>query len=296
MTTISIPSGRVRCPWFGVNVAGARPLVLSTERVEAALKGVTVTDAAVVEAKRQASGEGWQRRQGEPTRAVEVTYTHGRGHGRAVFYDLGACDLSICCWAERQRERLAKKPAAMSARERRAGVVVRRLEKEKRQLYVHRPVHPLLQREGYEYAAPESCRASEWRWRQEKPMRRQLAHIAGMALKHKVTNATAYRMLLDAGFTVTKFSELRKWDRDRAHDVQSEYWRHIHFFAAGMLAGPSREGRESHPWTGSRSTARRWSRTWPTGGKPKPSTRRSVPCGNWRHFRRFISWMHGRLP
>lgn len=242
MTTIRIPSGRVRCPWFGINVAGARPIVLSTERVEAALKGVAITDCAVVEAKRQASGEGWQRRQDEPTRAIEVTYTHGRGHGRAVFYDLGACDLSIRCWAERQRERLAKKPAAMSARERRAGVIVRRLEKEKRQLYVRRPVHPLLQREGYEYAAPESCRASEWRWHQEKPRRRQLAHVAGMALKHKVTNATAYKMLLDAGFTATKFSELRKWDRDRAQDEHG-YWRHLHFFVAGMLAGPSREGR-----------------------------------------------------
>jgi hypothetical protein len=242
MTTIRIPRGRVRCPWFGINVAGARPIVLHTERVEAALKGVVVTDCAVVEAKRQASGEGWQRRQGEPTRALEVTYAHGRGHGRAVFYDLGACDMSIHVWAERQRERLAKKPAAMSARERRAGVIVRRLEKEKRQLYVHRPVHPLLQREGYEFAAPESCRASEWRWHQEKPRRRQLAHVAGMALKHKVTNATAYKMLLDAGFTVTKFSELRKWNRDRAHDDQNEYWRHVHFFASGMLAGPKPRG------------------------------------------------------
>lgn len=242
MTILSIPKGRIRSPWFGVNVAGARPLVLSTERVEAALKGVTVTDCAVVEAKRQASGEGWQRRQGEPTRALEVTYTHGgRGHGRAIFYDLGACDLSIRGWAERQRERREKKPP-MSARGRRAGVVVRRLEKEKRQLYVHRPVHPLLQREGYEYAAPESCRASEWRWHQEKPRRRQLAHVAGMAIKHRVTNATAYKMLLDAGFTVARFSDLKKWDRGRVHDDQGEYWRHLHFFAAGMLAGPSREG------------------------------------------------------
>ena len=237
---ISIPKGRVRSPWLGVNVAGARPLVLLTEQVKAALAGVTVTDAAVIEAKRRAASEGWQRRQDEPTRALEVTYTHGRGgHGRAVFYDLGACDLSIHGWAERQRERLAKKPA-MSARERRVGVMVRRLEKEKRQLYLHRPVHPLLQREGYMYATPESCRASESRWRQEKPMRRQLARIAGTALKHRVTNATAYKMLRDAGFSVAKFSDLRKWDRGRAQDEQG-YWRHIHFFVSGMLSGPDRE-------------------------------------------------------
>src|SRR5208282_1719920 len=173
-------------------------------------------------------------------------YTHGRGHGRAIFYDLGACDLSIRGWAERQRERLARKPA-MSARERRVGVMVRRLEKQKRELYLHRPVHPLLQREGYEFATPESCRASESRWRREKPMRRQLARIAGMALKHRVTNATAYRLLRDAGFSVAKFSDLRKWDRGRVQNDQNDYWRHLHFFASGMLAGPDRERKHRTP-------------------------------------------------
>lgn len=146
---ISIPKGRVRCPWMGIPQPGSRPLVLNTEQVRGALAGVDVTDCAVIDTERVGgygnTGNGWGHKNGQHTRALEVTFTHGRrGHGRTVFYDLGPCDLSIHVWAERQRERIARNGNGETARAKKVAVMVRRLEKEKKQLYLHVPKHPLL--------------------------------------------------------------------------------------------------------------------------------------------------------
>jgi hypothetical protein len=112
---LSIPKGKVRCPWLGVNVAGARPITLATETVRASLKGVTVTDVAVVETQRSGTlhGGGFgNHRHGEAVRALEVTYVHGErrdilkhgrgGHGKVTFYDLGEVGLSVREWARKQ--------------------------------------------------------------------------------------------------------------------------------------------------------------------------------------------------
>ena len=230
-TMVPIPKGRIRCPWLGVPIPRSRPLVLATETVRAALKGVVVTDAALIETARG--------NHNEPVRALEVTFVHGKhGHGRSGFYDLGPCDLSIHNWAEKQRERLAKNGNGLSAKARRIGVMVRRLEKEKKSLYLRVPLHPLLPT-GYRYTG-DHCRESEWRWHSEKAQRKSLARIAGQVLKHKATATTGYRLLREGGFGFTKFSDLRRWDRDRVHDDQRDYWKHLHFFVHGMLASVAR--------------------------------------------------------
>jgi hypothetical protein len=204
--------------------------VLATAQVSAALKGVTVTDAAIIDCDRR----------GASVRALEVTFTHKRGHGRTVLFDLGPCDLSIHNWAERQRERIAKNGNGQSARERKVAVMVRRLEKEKKALYLRRPVHPLLPSEFHMHEGSDRyLRESEWRWHSEKAQRKVLARIAGQVLKHRITATTGYKLLREAGFEFTRFSDLRKHDRDRL-PWQDDYWKHLHTITHGLLATVSR--------------------------------------------------------
>lgn len=232
---------------MGVPIPGSRPLALHTEQVRAALKGATITDVALIDTTRKGSSyESWRSREGESTRALEVTYRHGTGgRGRSVFYDRCSASLtvqnSIREWAEKVRRH--KPEPKLSAKAKAAGVAIRRLEKEKAGICVHRPVHPLLQRDGYHFTMPDGCRESEFRWHEEKPIRKRIAKIAGLSLKCRITNAKAYAMLREAGFEFKRFSDLRKWDRDRVNDDQAEYWRHLHFFVEGVLSEPRREGR-----------------------------------------------------
>jgi hypothetical protein len=235
MTSVafSVPSGRLKSPYMGVPVPGSRPLVFLTDQVRGALAGTTVTRVKVIK-----TGEG---------RALEVLYAHGKNQGRAVFYDrctknLFGIQQSIREWAEAQRKRLSA--TKLSPKARRAGVAIRRLEKEKRALRLYRPVNPLLQREGYHYTTSDGCRSSEQQWHDEKPKRKLLASVAGRFLKSgKVTSTTAYKLLRDIGFKFEKFSDLRQYGKDRIGDDQCEYWKHIHFFVDGMIAEPQRESR-----------------------------------------------------
>jgi hypothetical protein len=205
--------------------------------VRGALNGVTVTDAALIETERLCGATSWKHKQGEQTRALEVSYRHGKsGKGRTVFYDRcasrdgqAAVRVEMRKWAAHQRELRAKaREPKLSVKARQAGVAIRRLEKEKGE---------------YCYATPESCRKTEFEWHEQKPMRKQIANIAGQVLKRQITNGTAYSLLRKAGFEVRKFSDLRKWEKVKVDEDQDEYWRHIHFFVGGVLSGPHREGR-----------------------------------------------------
>jgi hypothetical protein len=242
---MTIPSGRVHSPWMGIPIPGELPIVLLTKQVIGALKGVTVTDAAV------------------RYRTLEVTYTHGRrGHGRCVFYDRGnGCtrlDIhrDIHRWAEKQREILAKpKPVKLSDREAEIARQIRRLEKEKRSLYLSPdpPVHPFLHRREQRWVVgqmpDQTCadyiRESEQRWHDEKPKRKELARIAGLWLKNKLTSTTAYKALREAGWEVTPVSKLRTHDRER-RPYQDDYWKHLPEFVRGVLAKVAREKDYEH--------------------------------------------------
>ena len=181
---LSIPAGRIRAPFMGLPVPGERPLVFVTEQVRAALKGVTITDTALLETKRAANtGEDdYNRGVGEKVRALEITYRHGppngdglgRNRGRVVLYDRADARgyiagykflrLVISEWAEKQREKRAKQAdLPTTARGKRIAIAIRRLEREKGKLLgysgkLHRPVHPFLHREGY---TPEPHRAED---------------------------------------------------------------------------------------------------------------------------------------
>ena len=68
MINIPIPSGKLKSPWMGVPVPGERPLILSTALVQAALRGVTVSDAEVTEAQRAGAGTEQGNRQSTRSR------------------------------------------------------------------------------------------------------------------------------------------------------------------------------------------------------------------------------------
>ena len=219
MINISIPSGKLKSPWMGVPVPGERPLILSTALVQAALRGVTVSDAEVTEAQR--AGAGYQSR--EIVRALEVVYRHGRdgrGRGRVVFYDSCRDSASqrefswriVGEWARVQREKLAKPKVERgrgSGREEEIARQIKRLEKEKKRLYLPKnpPRHPLLPPE-YSHGEPwrEHSAQAEKRWHDEKPQRKRLARIAGDVIKARITHATGYKLLRAAGFEFVKFS------------------------------------------------------------------------------------------
>lgn len=249
-TTLTIPSGKIRSPWMGIQIPGERPIVLLTDHVRGALAGATITDVAVTEIKR--AGYWMDGGRGENCRAVEVTYRHGRkGRGRALFYDrtTHATRLDIHKWAEKHRENRAK-PAKLTGKAGEVARQIKRLEKEKAKLYLskHPPVHPFLHRRETTWivgqmpnqTAPDYLRESEQRWHDEKPKRKELARIAGMWLTNKLTSTTAYKTLKEAGWEVTPVSKLRTHDRER-RPYQDDYWKHLPEFVRGVLSKVARE-------------------------------------------------------
>lgn len=248
---LTIPSGKVRSPWMGIPIPGERPIVLLTDHVRGALAGVTITDVAVTDSTR-AGFYMDAARSNERYRAVEVTYRHGRkGRGRALFYDrtTHSTRLEIYKWAEKHRENRAK-PAKLTGRAGEIARQIKRLEKEKKTLWLsdQPPVHPFLHRREATWilgqrsnqTAPEYLRESEQRWHDEKPKRKELARIAGMWLKSKLTSTTAYKKLKEVGWEVTPVSKLRTHDRVR-RPSQDDYWKHLPEFVRGVLSEVARE-------------------------------------------------------
>lgn len=254
MKRLTVPSGKLRSPWMGVPIPGRRPIVLMTDQVRAALTGVTITDVAVVESTRAGLYMD-EPRNSTKYRAVEVTYVHGkRGRGRAVFYDrtTHTTRLDIHRWADKLREN-RHKPAKLSGREGKIAQQIKRLEKEKKSLWLSNqpPVHPFLHRREQNWivgqmpdqTASDYLRESEQRWHDEKPKRKELARIAGMWLKNKLTSATAYKLLRETGWEATPVSKLRTHDRER-RPYQDDYWKHLPEFVRGVASNVAREGRE----------------------------------------------------
>jgi len=222
---ISIPKGRSRAPFMGVPVEGQRPLVFVTEQVRLALAGTKITDVAFI----AANGNG--------TRALEITHRHNRGHGRIVLYDRCRDSWQIAHvwqtlrdWAEKQRKRRANGKSKNG----KAAAIIRRLEKEKRGLWLHVPYHPLLPPKS-QYDG-KYLRESAWQWHQQKPMRKRVAQIAGMVLKGKITNTTGYRKLRELKIEFRRFSELRTHEREK-FSYQDYYWRHVYQFCSGFCNG-----------------------------------------------------------
>jgi hypothetical protein len=262
---VTIPKGRVKCPWMAVPIENGKPLVVMTAQLQLALRGVTVTDAAVIDTIRTSDGaynrlSAWANR---PTRALEIVYTHGkrgqgRGHGRIVLYDrcpdkAEYVNLRTCLrvWAEKQRENRAKQTVGatgkVSARAKQAGIGIRRLEKEKGRLYLpdRPPVHPLIPRE--QDLSPETdsrIRENELQWHAEKPVRRKLARIAGEVIKGRTTHATAYKILKAAGYSFKGYGDVTARERERLKiGCPADYFKWLYKSVNGLSHGPT-----GHDW------------------------------------------------
>jgi len=239
--SISIPKGRVKCPWMALPIPGERPFILPTEWTRAALRGTTVTDAALIEVKHERYGT---------IRALEVTHRpskFSRVHGRVIFYDRcysRADQINLRSlireWAEAQRERMTKKLTGNgTVRAQKVAVLIRRLEKERKALYLHIPRNPLFPSE-YRYEG-DHYRDAEWTWYEQKSTRKRLARIAGMVLKDKVTTVRGYKMLREAGFEFVTFGQQQVHRGKRRHESQQLYWKHLPDSVRGVAASASRE-------------------------------------------------------
>jgi hypothetical protein len=231
---------------MGVPVPGERPIILITEQVKAALKGVTVTDAAIGQVKRCAAlvfSGACAYREGMETQALEVTYTHGMnghsGRGRIVFYDRAqdrsgqmSVRTALREWAEKQRARRleAATGAKPTARVRAIYTQIKRLERQKP--YIGEPpVNPLIPQGRKRLWLREHVLA----WYQQKPQRQAIGRIAMAARMCKIANATAYRKLKDMGLSVIKWGRITDYQRRQQRiDGEIDYWQHLYKFVSGM--------------------------------------------------------------
>lgn len=236
---LTIPKGRIKCPWMAIPIPGERPFIVATENMLCAVRGTTVTDAALTTIQHPRHGE---------IRALEITHRpskFSRVHGRTVLYD--RCHsrtdqmilrTSIRQWAEKQRESRAQKVVGNgSARARQIAIQIRRLEKEKSRVYgLHRPVHPLIPNRRT-VGNDSYYRELFANWHAEKPIRKNLGAIAAQVIKSRITSTTAYTRLRSELYTFKKYSEMTENQREHKKIYsQNDYWKWLFRSVSGVEA------------------------------------------------------------
>jgi hypothetical protein len=224
---------KATAPIVGIPLEGEKPFAVRRDLLVNTLKGLKVIDAGVqLDLQTGKPSELVVYASGENVKAVRRFKPLDLRYLSPYAYSLR---LHMAEWAEKQRAKRKQPKVKLSGREKEIAKQVKRLEREKSKLYIAKnpPLHPLLPT-GYRYEG-NYLRESELQWHNEKPKRKQLAAIAGMVLKSKITSNAGYKMLRDARFDFVKFSEQPTHRGQRAHDNPWSYWKHIPEFVRGMM-------------------------------------------------------------
>lgn len=227
---ITIPKST--CPYIAIPIPGKRPFLVKRTVFQAATKGINMVSAEL-----SSYESGYWLIVEHKTVTASGTVIRGRYKFRNQ-WSVQALD-GVRRWAERERQKRAKvvTQGASATLTKKQAAQVAKWQRELAKLHVgDPPTHP-FNRERYSYREYRASTATTpevpfwWAsWYSQRAMRKQIARIAGLVLKGKLSDRQAYTQLRELLGNVTfKTYGAMTGNQREAFDIKwaDDYWKRL---------------------------------------------------------------------